>query len=132
MIFDLFPEDALSPGTSCEVEVEGVSVAVLRKHDGTYRALRNRCPHQGGPLAEGKIAPFVDGSRPGEYILATDREVIRCPLHQWEFDVDSGLSPADPRHYRVRAYDVRVEGGRVVLERRAPSRHATAGSAESD
>jgi 3-phenylpropionate/trans-cinnamate dioxygenase ferredoxin subunit len=93
----------------------------MRKHDGTYRALRNRCPHQGGPLAEGRIDPLIEGSAPGEYLLSPDREVVRCPWHQWEFDVDSGLSPADPRRYRVRAYDVTVQNGRVYLERRGPA-----------
>ena len=121
MRIELFPEDALRPGTVREVQVGAISVAVMRKHDGTYRALRNRCPHQGGPLAEGRIDPLIEGSAPGEYLLSPDREVVRCPWHQWEFDVDSGLSPADPRRYRVRAYDVTVQNGRVYLERRGPA-----------
>jgi 3-phenylpropionate/trans-cinnamate dioxygenase ferredoxin subunit len=118
--FELFREEELRPGTVREVKVGDVSVAVLRKHDGTYRALRNRCPHQGGPLADGRVAPLIEGDAPGEYIESKDREVVRCPWHQWEFDVDSGSSPADPAHYRVRAYEVIVDDGRVFLERRAP------------
>jgi nitrite reductase (NADH) small subunit len=120
MRFELFREDELRPGTIREVKVGDISVAVLRKRDGTYRALRNRCAHQGGPLADGRVAPLIEGDTPGEYIESTDREVVRCPWHQWEFDVDSGNSPADPAHYRVRAYDVIVDDGRVFLERKGP------------
>jgi 3-phenylpropionate/trans-cinnamate dioxygenase ferredoxin subunit len=116
MRVELFPVDSLAPGQICEVQIGRVSVAVLRKADGTFRALRNRCPHQGGPLANGRTEPFIQGTRLGEYIPSRDREVIRCPLHQFEFDVDSGVSPADPARYRVRSYPVTVTNGVVYVE----------------
>jgi nitrite reductase/ring-hydroxylating ferredoxin subunit len=116
MRVELFAVDSLRPGQICEVLIGRVSVAVLRKADGSFRALRNRCPHQGGPLANGRTEPLIVGTRLGEYTPSPDREVIRCPLHQWEFDVDSGVSPADPARYRVRSYPVTVADGVVYLE----------------
>ena len=117
MRFELFAEGELAPGEMREVEVGGVSVVVLRRRDGAYRALRNRCSHQGGALSGGWLEPLMEGTRPGDYRFSPDREVLRCPLHHFEFDVDTGLSPADPERVRVRAYRVTVDGGRVFIER---------------
>ena len=113
----VFPDGELAPGEMRDVTVGGVSVVVLRKRDGSYRALRNRCSHQGGTLSLGRLEALLDGDRPGEYAYSPDRDVVRCPLHQFEFDVDTGLSPADPERVRVRAYEVTVADGTVFVER---------------
>jgi nitrite reductase/ring-hydroxylating ferredoxin subunit len=113
----VFPADDLAPGQMRSVEVDGVSVVVIRRGDGAYRALRDRCSHQGGALSQGQLESLVEGDAPGQYRLSEDRAVVRCPLHHFEFDVDSGLSPADPKRLRVRAYDVTVSDGNVYVER---------------
>jgi nitrite reductase/ring-hydroxylating ferredoxin subunit len=53
--------------------VEGTQVALFLL-DGDVHALENVCPHQGGPLGEGKVE---DGC-------------VFCPWHGWEFDVATG------------------------------------------
>jgi 3-phenylpropionate/trans-cinnamate dioxygenase ferredoxin subunit len=115
--FEVLREDELAPGEMRDVRVDGVSIVVLRKRDGSYRALRNRCSHQGGALSAGRLEPMVEGDRPGHCRDSPDRDVVRCPLHHFEFDADTGLSPADPERVRVRAYLVNVAGGRVYVER---------------
>ena len=107
----------LQPGQVCAVEIEGVSIAVARKRDGTFRALRNRCPHQGGPLSEGRCEAFLVGPDVGAYAMSEGRDVVRCPWHHFEFDLDTGRSIADPVRYRVRSYPTSVENGQVVVER---------------
>ena len=107
----------LAPGEMKAVDAGGVSVVVIRKTDGSYRALRNRCSHQGGALADGRLEPFVEGDTPGQYRLSRDRVVLRCPLHHFEFDIDSGLSPADPSRVRVKSYEVSVSDDNVYIER---------------
>jgi nitrite reductase/ring-hydroxylating ferredoxin subunit len=114
---DVFGVEELKVGELRQVLVGGVPVVVLRKPDGSFRALRDRCSHQGGKLSDGRLEPMLDGSVVGEYFYSPDRIVLRCPLHQFEFDVDSGLSPADPETVRVRAYPVTVSAGRVLIER---------------
>lgn len=54
-------------------------IAVFRTHDDHLFALRDRCPHKGGPLSQG----IVHGAR------------VTCPLHNWRIDLESGhaLSP---------------------------------------
>lgn len=53
--------------------VEGVSVLVVRVGEG-FRAVSNKCPHLGLPLAGGKV----------------DGETITCPFHGSKFDLNSG------------------------------------------
>ena len=76
-------------------------------------ALRNRCPHQGGPLCRGSVVERIEGV-PGTYGLEA-RSVLRCPWHGWEFDVESGVCRDDPR-MRVAVYPVKVDNGRVLVK----------------
>ena len=48
----------------------------MTRHNGTYAALDNKCPHQGGPLGEGSI----------------EQGWLRCPWHDWDFDPLTGQS----------------------------------------
>ena len=92
-------EGEIPPGGRKIVEVEGRSIGVFNL-DGRYFALRNRCPHQGGPLGEGYLE---------------ENGVISCPWHGWTFDLKTGVSPLD-RDVRVGCYPVRVEEGLIVVE----------------
>jgi 3-phenylpropionate/trans-cinnamate dioxygenase ferredoxin subunit len=99
------------------VEVDGVSIVVIRKRDGTFRALRNRCAHQGAALSDGRLVPLVLGLQTGEYHLSPDKEVVRCPWHHYEFDLETGRSLVFPDRIRARAYRVVVENDKVMVER---------------
>lgn len=110
-------EGDLEPGEMKAIRVGGLGIVVIRKSDGSYRALRDRCSHQGGALSAGRLEAMVEGERVGDYSLSSQRTVVRCPLHHFEFDVDNGMSPADPHRLRVRAYEVTVSEGRVYIER---------------
>ena len=54
----------IPPGGRKIVEIGGRSIGVFNV-DGEFFALRNRCPHQGGPLCEGQVLAAIagDGSR---------------------------------------------------------------------
>ena len=96
------------PGQRKIVEVEGRSIGVFNVH-GTFYALRNTCPHQGGPLCLGSIKGMTMPSAPGEYIWAREGEILRCPWHGWEFDLTTGRAICEPDRTRVRTYEVTVE-----------------------
>jgi len=115
--YDICAEDDLRPGEMRAADAGGVSVVLCRKPDGSYRALRNRCSHHGAPLSKGLFEKRVDGDVAGEKDLSPDVLVVRCPWHGYEFDVETGVCPADPENVRVKAYDIVVEGGRVFIER---------------
>jgi 3-phenylpropionate/trans-cinnamate dioxygenase ferredoxin subunit len=107
----------LRPGEVRAAQVDGISIAVARKRDGSFRALRDRCPHQGGSLSEGRCQAYLHGPDVGSYVMSEERDVVRCPWHHFEFDLDTGLSVADPGRYRVRSYPTRVDGDQVIVDR---------------
>ena len=119
--------DEIEPGQRKLVTVGGRSIGVFNVA-GEYFALRNRCPHQGGPLCEGTQFAPLRATAPGDYERGADGEIIRCPWHGWEFDVRTGRSWFDPLRTRVRSYPAGVreleaetfparrEGAYVVVE----------------
>ena len=66
--------------------------------DGTFYAIENGCPHQGGPLVEG----WFEGA------------VVTCPWHAWCFDVRTGEMTMGG-FTTVDAFDVRVAGSTVEV-----------------
>ncbi len=60
-------------GEGKAVTLDGRTYAVFREGDSLF-ALENRCPHAGGPLADG----FVGGGS------------VTCPLHGWKVDLRTG------------------------------------------
>ena len=103
--------DEIPPGGRKIVEVAGRSIGVFNL-DGAFFALRNRCPHQGGPLCSGTLSGLITASAPGAYSYSRAGEIVRCPWHGWEFDIRTGQSWCDPTHVRVRSYAVTIEGRR--------------------
>ena len=77
--------------------VEG-DIAVFRTADDRIFALRDRCPHRGGPLSQG----IVHGER------------VACPLHDWEIELASGQAVA-PDEGHTACFQTRVEDGVVYL-----------------
>lgn len=100
--------DEIPPGQRKIVEVAGRSIGVFNVN-GEFFALRNRCPHQGGPLCTGRLSGFVHSKVPGEYAYSRQSEILRCPWHGWEFDIRTGQSWFDPRRVRVRRYEISLE-----------------------
>lgn len=109
------PVAELPPGARKTVEIGGRSICVLNV-EGRYFALRDTCPHQGGPLCRGTVAGTMLPSAPLEYVYGLENRVLRCPWHGWEFDLETGRSLFDPERKRVKVYPVRVEDDLVVVE----------------
>ena len=71
--------EELPAGTRKIVEIAGRSIGVFNI-GGEFFALRNRCPHQGGPLCEGRLAGFVESSGPGDIRYSRPGENPALPL----------------------------------------------------
>jgi nitrite reductase (NADH) small subunit len=99
--------DEISGGGRRIVHVAGRSIGLFESN-GRLFAIRNRCPHQGGPLCAGPLTGLVTSSSPGAVNFERDGEILRCPWHGWEFDLTNGRSIVDPDAVRVRSYDVVV------------------------
>jgi len=76
----------------------GDNIALFRTASGNVFALRDHCPHKGGPLSQGIVAG----------------ETVTCPLHSWNLSLESGEARA-PDVGCVATYPVRVEDGVVWL-----------------
>jgi nitrite reductase/ring-hydroxylating ferredoxin subunit len=105
----------LMPGTRKLVTVEGRGIVVLNIK-GELFALSNTCPHKGASLANGLLTGLVRSTKPGEYQYERAGEILRCPWHQWEFDVRTGRSYCDPRRLRLMQFPIAIEPGASVVE----------------
>lgn len=74
-------------------------IAVFRVDRKVY-ALANRCTHKGASLCEGS--------------LAHEGTVVRCPWHNWSFDLSTGANCLDADE-RIRTYEVKVDGDQVIV-----------------
>ena len=79
------------------IEVEGKRIAVFNV-DGTYYAIDDVCPHQGGPLGEGELAGTV----------------VTCPWHGWEYDITTGVNQDDSDVVQEK-FAVRVDGSDILV-----------------
>jgi nitrite reductase (NADH) small subunit len=80
------------------VQTPDGDIAVFRTADDRVFALRDRCPHKGGPLSQG----IVHGLR------------VACPLHDWKVHLDTGRAVAPDEGCAAR-FPVRLEGRAVFL-----------------
>ncbi|MBN2848721.1 MAG: Rieske 2Fe-2S domain-containing protein [Coriobacteriia bacterium] len=109
---DVLGVEELADGAMTKVEVDGATL-LLAHVGGSFYAAQSRCSHLGGNLAKGTL----------------EGTIVQCPLHGSRFDLTDGSvvrwtgftgavqTVAETlRHPRpLRTYDVRVEGGRVLV-----------------
>jgi 3-phenylpropionate/trans-cinnamate dioxygenase ferredoxin subunit len=100
--------DEIPPGSRKIVRIAGRSIGVFNV-DGEFFAIRNRCPHQGAPLCEGKLWGVLSADKPGSFQYESRKEILTCVWHGWEFNIRTGQSWCDPQRLRVRSYDVDVD-----------------------
>ena len=79
------------------VELEGKRIAIFNV-DGTYYAMDDVCPHQGGPLSEGELSGTV----------------VTCPWHGWEYDITTGVNRDDPEVTQEK-FEVMVDGDDILV-----------------
>jgi 3-phenylpropionate/trans-cinnamate dioxygenase ferredoxin subunit len=96
------------------VEVDGRPVGIIAVHDRFY-AIHDRCPHMGASMCAGSLSGTLVASAPHELVYGLDEQVIRCPWHGWEFDIESGRSLLEPRRVGLKTYRVTQDDGEVVL-----------------
>ncbi|TXT23961.1 MAG: nitrite reductase (NAD(P)H) small subunit [Gallionellaceae bacterium] len=73
-------------------------IALFRNGSDEVFALRDQCPHKGGPLSQG---------------IVFERKVT-CPLHGWTIQLDSGEA-VEPDHGCTHRYRTRVDKGEIYL-----------------
>ena len=84
------------------IKTDTMDVALFRTRDDRVFALRDACPHKGGPLSQG----IVHGTS------------VTCPLHNWKIDLASGEA-LGPDEGCTNVFATKVENGRVFLALKA-------------
>jgi nitrite reductase/ring-hydroxylating ferredoxin subunit len=107
--------DEIGPGRNKVVTIKGREIVVFNVK-GEFFALLNRCPHQGAPLAHGKLVGLAESDMPGRYRMSRAGEMLRCPWHGWEYDIRTGQSWCDPSTVALREYHVAVESGETIVK----------------
>ncbi len=95
--------DEIVAGRGVVRMVNGADLAIMRDGDGSpddaVYALGNLCPHRGGQIGDGTV---VDGK-------------AICPLHTWDFDLRTGVSPFNPAD-TLPTFPARVRDGQVEVD----------------
>ena len=90
--------DELEPGDRLRVDVSGTDLVVANV-EGRYYAFRHACPHESGPLGDGKLEGFK----------------LTCPSHRWVYDVRAGTaSPSD--RPQLTTYRVKILNNEILVE----------------
>jgi nitrite reductase/ring-hydroxylating ferredoxin subunit len=98
MALKIGKKSQIPPGKSISIDLPDGRVIALFNVAGEFFALNNLCPHQGGPLAEGKI---VEGH-------------VTCPWHDWTFDIRSGVCINKPCE-RAKCYQLEIKDDDIFL-----------------
>jgi nitrite reductase/ring-hydroxylating ferredoxin subunit len=106
--------EEIPPGSRRIFAVGGRGGIGVFNVDGHFYAVRNRCPHRAGPLCRGRLRPQVVGPAVHTFAFAREGEILKCPWHQWEFDLRTGHALYAP-DLAVQTYPVLVEGDQLVL-----------------
>jgi nitrite reductase/ring-hydroxylating ferredoxin subunit len=88
------------------IDIGDKTIGVFRV-DGKLYAWENRCPHQGGPVCQGKIVPRVTeiieaGGESRGFAFDESSLHIVCPWHGFEYDIKTGVHPGRPAAKLIR------------------------------
>jgi nitrite reductase/ring-hydroxylating ferredoxin subunit len=106
----------LGAGELVRTQLGPIPVVVLRSQSGSLHALSAKCLHQGGPLELGKVYQHHASTKnAGEYVLDPGREVLKCPWHGYEYDIQSGCTVFDSSR-AIQTFDVYEEGDEIIVQ----------------
>lgn len=121
--------EELQPGEMKPAQLGPIRVVVVRAADGTLHGLAAKCLHQGGPLERGRLYDHtVTTSDVGEYVMDSDREILKCPWHGYEYDIRTGQTVFDETRC-LQTFTVREEGDEITVELAVPSAAGQTGAA---
>ena len=72
----LGPVSQIPEGEGRTFRIGETEIAVFRTRGGALYATQAECPHRKGPLADGLVG----------------HDTLVCPLHEWSFDLSSGVA----------------------------------------
>jgi nitrite reductase (NADH) small subunit len=109
--------EEIPPGAVRGYRTGNRRIAVARLEDGSLRVVADTCPHQAARLSLGSIERMWVFHTPGIHRRSEGRNVLLCPWHGFEFDLETGGDPCVPGRpdLRLKTYRVEVEDGEVAV-----------------
>jgi nitrite reductase/ring-hydroxylating ferredoxin subunit len=109
--------EEIPPGTVRGYRTGNRRIAVARLDDRTFRVVADTCPHQAARLSLGSIERMWVSDTPGTMEQSKYRNVLLCPWHGFEFDLETGGDPCVPGRpdLKLKTYRVEVEDGEVAV-----------------
>jgi 3-phenylpropionate/trans-cinnamate dioxygenase ferredoxin subunit len=89
----------IEPNACKLVEIDNLSIAVFNI-DGDFCAIRDNCPHQHMPIADGEV----------------DNGTITCPYHGARFDLRTGDFLSPPASLNLTTFPTRVNNGKIEID----------------
>lgn len=89
----------LYDGYAQAFNVNGQSLLLIQSGSRTH-IVANRCPHMNSPLTHAQI----------------EGDIIRCPLHRFEYCLSSGLPAKAPAGGKLQGFAVAYEGNQVGVD----------------
>lgn len=95
--------------------IDGRDIGVVRMKSGELKAMRNHCPHKGAPVCKGMITGTFLPSGVGQLVYGRDKEILVCPWHGYEFDLNTGVEIYKDDPTKLLMYPVTEQGGEVLV-----------------
>lgn len=95
--------------------VEGRSIGIIKANGAVY-AVRNICPHKRAPICQGEVRGTMLPSDPDTFVFGMQNQILRCPWHGWEFDLESGKTVCEGLSRQLTRYPVTLTDGVVYVE----------------
>jgi nitrite reductase/ring-hydroxylating ferredoxin subunit len=109
------PDAGFEPGKFVIVQLGKHSVGITRLRNGDLKAVRNRCPHKGAQICRGILGGTWPPSEPGELRYDREGEVLVCPWHGYEYDLQDGRELYQEVPTRLRFFPVTIRDGTVYV-----------------
>jgi len=104
------------PTGACRlVTVQGKEIGIIHAGGGRFYAVLNHCPHRGGPVCAGRLGGTMLPTQPGSLAYGMVGQVLQCPWHGWEFDLETGKTMFSISNARLKMYAVLIQNGQVRL-----------------
>ncbi|MCW5605420.1 MAG: Rieske (2Fe-2S) protein [Burkholderiales bacterium] len=97
------------------VEIDGREIGIAQLKNGEFRAVRNHCPHKGAPVCKGFISGTMLPGEVGGLVYGRDGEILVCPWHGYEFDLNTGKLVYQESQEKLLMYPVAVKNGEVMV-----------------
>lgn len=114
--------DDFEEGKGKRVVVEDIPIAIFNL-DGEYYGVVDNCPHKNLPLHpagherfKGSSLADLDVDFGPKGFVDEENCSIRCPWHQWEWDLKTGKNLRPETNDMVPTFEVTVTDGQVQVE----------------